>query len=215
MPPRGIEAFGELTRKTHQRRRRAASASFGWLRGPLGATGSAGLDAAARRRPVTGCARPAQLLGVEALISAPLSSPSSSSRCSSPAPCLCGSTTRQRAACCGGIFHASFDAVINQLSYDVVPAANAARFLIFSAVIVLAATTVISPRRASSKDLSRPIAAARGLIMSTTARSLRQLDRRPRCRSTPRKRPAFGAGPLTALERSAVRLSDRLGCPAW
>jgi hypothetical protein len=84
--------------------------------------------------------------GVEALISAPLSSPSSSSRCSSPAPCLCGSTTRQRAACCGGIFHASLDAVINQLSYDVVPAANAAKFLIFSAVIVLAATTVISLR---------------------------------------------------------------------
>jgi uncharacterized protein len=41
------------------------------------------------------------------------------------------------------IFHASFDAAINQLSYDVVPASNTARFLIFSAVIVLAATTVI------------------------------------------------------------------------
>ena len=32
---------------------------------------------------------------------------------------------------------------INQLSYDVVPASNTARFLIFSATIVLAATTVI------------------------------------------------------------------------
>ena len=31
----------------------------------------------------------------------------------------------------------------NQLSYDMVPASNAARFLIFSAVIVLAPTTVI------------------------------------------------------------------------
>ena len=41
------------------------------------------------------------------------------------------------------IFHASFDASINQLSYDVVPASNTARFLIFSAVIVLFATTVI------------------------------------------------------------------------
>jgi hypothetical protein len=41
------------------------------------------------------------------------------------------------------IFHASFDAAINQLSYDVVPASNTVRFLIFSAVIVLAATTVI------------------------------------------------------------------------
>jgi uncharacterized protein len=38
------------------------------------------------------------------------------------------------------IFHASFDASINQLSRDVVPASNTARFLIFSAVIVLAAT---------------------------------------------------------------------------
>ena len=41
------------------------------------------------------------------------------------------------------IFHASFDGAINQLSYDVVPASNTARFLIFSAMIVLAATTVI------------------------------------------------------------------------
>ena len=41
------------------------------------------------------------------------------------------------------IFHASFDASINQLADDVVPASNTARFLIFSAVIVLAATTVI------------------------------------------------------------------------
>jgi membrane protease YdiL (CAAX protease family) len=41
------------------------------------------------------------------------------------------------------IFHASFDGAINQLSYDVVPASNTARFLIFSAAIVLAATTVI------------------------------------------------------------------------
>jgi CAAX protease family protein len=41
------------------------------------------------------------------------------------------------------IFHASFDASINKLSDDVVPASNTARFLIFSAVIVLAATTVI------------------------------------------------------------------------
>src|SRR5829696_6141444 len=41
------------------------------------------------------------------------------------------------------IFHASFDGSINQLSYDVVPASNTARFLIFSAVIVLFATAVI------------------------------------------------------------------------
>jgi hypothetical protein len=41
------------------------------------------------------------------------------------------------------IFHASFDASINQLSRDIVPASNTARFLIFSAVIVLAATIMI------------------------------------------------------------------------
>jgi membrane protease YdiL (CAAX protease family) len=41
------------------------------------------------------------------------------------------------------IFHASFDGAFNQLSHDVVPASNTARFLIFSAVIVLTATTVI------------------------------------------------------------------------
>jgi hypothetical protein len=41
------------------------------------------------------------------------------------------------------IFHASFDAAISQLSYDVVPPSNTARFLIFSTVIMLAATTVI------------------------------------------------------------------------
>jgi hypothetical protein len=35
----------------------------------------------------------------------------------------------------------------NQLSYDVVPASNTARFLIFSAVIVLAATTMIIATR--------------------------------------------------------------------
>jgi hypothetical protein len=34
------------------------------------------------------------------------------------------------------IFHASFDASISQLSRDVLPASNTARFLIFSAVIV-------------------------------------------------------------------------------
>jgi uncharacterized protein len=41
------------------------------------------------------------------------------------------------------IFHASFDAAVNQLSDDVVPGSNTTRFLIFSAVIILFATTVI------------------------------------------------------------------------
>jgi hypothetical protein len=37
------------------------------------------------------------------------------------------------------IFHASIDGAINQLSYDIVPASNKVRFLIFSVVIMLAA----------------------------------------------------------------------------
>jgi len=41
------------------------------------------------------------------------------------------------------IFHASFDAAISQLSRDVVPASNTARFLIFSGVIAVFATAVI------------------------------------------------------------------------
>jgi uncharacterized protein len=41
------------------------------------------------------------------------------------------------------IFHASFDASINRLSTVVVPGSNTARLLIFTAVIVLAATAVI------------------------------------------------------------------------
>jgi CAAX protease family protein len=42
------------------------------------------------------------------------------------------------------IFHASFDAAINQLSYDIVPASNkGVRFLIFSVVITLQPTTLI------------------------------------------------------------------------
>jgi hypothetical protein len=41
------------------------------------------------------------------------------------------------------IFHASFDAAINQLSDDVTPGSNTTRFLIFSAIIILFATTVI------------------------------------------------------------------------
>ena len=41
------------------------------------------------------------------------------------------------------IFHASFDASISQLSDDVVPASNTARFLIFTGMIVALATAVI------------------------------------------------------------------------
>ena len=41
------------------------------------------------------------------------------------------------------IFHASFDASINQLSNDVIPGSSTARFLIFSGLVVAAATAVI------------------------------------------------------------------------
>jgi CAAX protease family protein len=41
------------------------------------------------------------------------------------------------------IFHASFDGTINRLSYDVVPAPNTVRFLIFSAAIMPPAAAVI------------------------------------------------------------------------
>jgi hypothetical protein len=41
------------------------------------------------------------------------------------------------------IFHASFDATFNQLSDDVIPGSNTARFLILSGVIVATATAVI------------------------------------------------------------------------
>ena len=62
------------------------------------------------------------------------------------------------------IFHASFDAAINQLSRDVIPASNTARFLIFSAVIVLSATAVIIAtkgqlgRRAAARTVDGAIA---------------------------------------------------------
>jgi CAAX protease family protein len=45
------------------------------------------------------------------------------------------------------IFHASFDASINQLSDDVVPGTDTAKFLIFSGVIILFATVVIIATR--------------------------------------------------------------------
>jgi len=55
------------------------------------------------------------------------------------------------------IFHASCDASINQLSHDVVTASNTARFLIFSAVIVLAATTVIIATKGRLVEPRRPL----------------------------------------------------------
>ena len=45
------------------------------------------------------------------------------------------------------IFHASFDASISKLSYDIMPGPNVVRFLVLSSVIVIAATTVILATR--------------------------------------------------------------------
>jgi uncharacterized protein len=54
------------------------------------------------------------------------------------------------------IFHASFDASVSKLSFDVVPASNTVRFLIFSGVILLfGAATIIATRG----QLGRPTAA--------------------------------------------------------
>jgi uncharacterized protein len=45
------------------------------------------------------------------------------------------------------IFHAAFDASISELSFDIIPGSNVARFLILSGVIVMAATAVIVATR--------------------------------------------------------------------
>lgn len=45
------------------------------------------------------------------------------------------------------IFHASFDASINELSFDIIPGSDVARFLVLSGVIVIAATAVIVATR--------------------------------------------------------------------
>jgi uncharacterized protein len=45
------------------------------------------------------------------------------------------------------IFHASFDASISELSYNIIPGSNVAGFLVLSGVIVIAATAVIVATR--------------------------------------------------------------------
>ena len=54
------------------------------------------------------------------------------------------------------IFHASFDGAINQISYDIVPASKKVRFLIFSVVIMLAATTLIIATKGQLGRAKRP-----------------------------------------------------------
>ena len=55
------------------------------------------------------------------------------------------------------IFHASFDASINQLPRDVVQAPNRVRFLIFSAAIPLPASTVIIATQGSAPGEPRQL----------------------------------------------------------
>jgi hypothetical protein len=129
----------------------------------LGAAGSAGLDAAARRRPGAGCTRPARLLGSRGTdIGSAIFAIEFVSLFFARALFVWFYNATACSVLLAAIFHASFDAAINQLSYDVVPAANAAKFLIFSAVIVLAATTVISLR-----DSCLDAALARSLLNSS------------------------------------------------
>ena len=61
------------------------------------------------------------------------------------------------------IFHASFDASISELSYDIVPGSNVARFLILSSVIVFGALAVIVATRGQfAHRRTSPVAAPTG-----------------------------------------------------
>jgi hypothetical protein len=68
------------------------------------------------------------------------------------------------------IFHASFDGAINQLSYDIVPASNTARFLIFCAVIILFAATVIISTKDDSGEPRRLLQLRPASLISTRSR---------------------------------------------
>ncbi len=85
------------------------------------------------------------------------------------------------------IFHASFDASINKLSPHIVPGSNTARFLLFSAVIVVAATAVIILTRGrfaggrihGSRSESRACDGARRDRGLARGRTMRQPARSP------------------------------------
>jgi hypothetical protein len=82
--------------------------------------------------------------GIQALISAPVVVAIEVTRCSFAGALFVWFYNRTGySVLLVAIFHASFDAAISQLSDDVVPRSNTARFLIFSGVIVVFATAVI------------------------------------------------------------------------
>ena len=58
------------------------------------------------------------------------------------------------------IFHASFDASISELSFDIIPGSDVARLLIFLGVIVLAATAVIIATRGQFAERRPSLGAA-------------------------------------------------------
>ena len=72
------------------------------------------------------------------------------------------------------IFHASFDGAISQLSRDVVPASNTARFLIFSGVIALFATAVIIATKGQLGRAKQAIETDPVSLIQTPSRKVRQ-----------------------------------------
>jgi CAAX protease family protein len=58
------------------------------------------------------------------------------------------------------VFHASFDASISELSYDIIPGSNVARFLVLSGVIAIAAAAVIVATRGRFAEGSATFRAA-------------------------------------------------------
>ena len=64
-----------------------------------------------------------------------------------------------RSVLLAAVFHASFDASISELSFDIVPGSNTARFLLFNAVIVAVATAVTVLSR--GRDRALPAVRAR------------------------------------------------------
>ncbi len=112
-------------------------------RGALGAAGSAGLDAAARVARHQVRTRPDRLPGIQAPTAPIVFAIEFVSLFFARALFVWFYNVTLYSVLLVAIIHASFDGAINQLSRDVVPASNTARFLIFSSAILLPAATVI------------------------------------------------------------------------